>query len=68
MSEQLRYRDDEPHEEPAVTIDAFLGQSNATAVRIEAGEDVRQLIPFLDRLALDTRLQAGSDGWSASPW
>ena len=52
MSEQLRYRDDEPHEEPAVTIDAFLGQSNATAVRIEAGEDVRQLIPFLDRLAL----------------
>ena len=23
---------------------------------------------FLDRLALDTRLQAGSDGWSASPW
>ena len=23
---------------------------------------------FLDRLALDTRLQAGSGGWSASPW
>ncbi|KRC82404.1 DUF934 domain-containing protein [Sphingomonas sp. Root241] len=48
----LRFRDDEPHEEPAVSIDAFLGQSNATAVRIEAGEDARALIPYLDRLAL----------------
>jgi uncharacterized protein (DUF934 family) len=48
----LRFRDDEPHEEPAVSIDAFLGQSNATAVRIEAGEDARLLIPSLDRLAL----------------
>ena len=48
----LRFRDDEPHEEPAVSIDAFLGQSNATAVRIEAGEDARLLIPHLERLAL----------------
>ncbi|MGK6356947.1 DUF934 domain-containing protein [Sphingomonas sp. DT-207] len=48
----LRFRDDAIHEEPAVSIDAFLGQSNATAVRIEAGEDARQLIPYLDRLAL----------------
>ena len=48
----LRFRDDEPHEEPAVSIDAFLGQSNATAVRIEAGEDARALTPYLDRLAL----------------
>ena len=48
----LRFRDDEPHDEPAVSIDAFLGQSNATAVRIEAGEDARLLIPHLDRLAL----------------
>lgn len=48
----LRFRDDEPHEEPAVSIDAFLGQSNATAVRIEAGEDAHLLIPHLDRLAL----------------
>ena len=30
----------------------FLGQTNATAVRIEVGEDVRQLLPHLDRLAL----------------
>ena len=48
----LRYRDDPAHEEPAVTLDAFLGQSNATAVRIEAGDDARLLLPHLDRVAL----------------
>ncbi len=52
MVEAFRLRDDEPHEEPAGSLDAFLDQSNATAVRIESGEDVRQLLPFLDRLAL----------------
>lgn len=52
MSDALRYRDDAPHEEPAVTLDAFLGQSNATAVRLEPDEDARALIPFLDRIAL----------------
>ncbi|PCD03091.1 oxidoreductase [Sphingomonas spermidinifaciens] len=48
----LRFRDEPEHDEPAVTLDAFLGQSNATAVRIEAGEDARALLPHLDRLAL----------------
>ncbi len=49
----LRFRDDEPHEEPAITLDAFLdGQTNATAVRLEAGDDARALLPYLDRLAL----------------
>ena len=48
----LRFRDDEPHDEPAVTLDSFLGQTNATAVRIESGEDARVLLPYLDRLAL----------------
>lgn len=52
MGDFLRFRDDVPHEEPAVTLDSFLDQSNATAVRLEAGEDARKLIPFLDRLAL----------------
>jgi uncharacterized protein (DUF934 family) len=52
MDNLLRFRDDPEHEEPAVSIDAFLGQSNATAVRVEAGEDARLLIPYLDRLAL----------------
>ncbi|NNC71845.1 MAG: DUF934 domain-containing protein [Sphingomonadaceae bacterium] len=52
MDNLLRFRDDEAHEEPAVTLDGFLDQSNATAVRLEDGEDARQLLPFLDRLAL----------------
>ena len=42
----------EAQEQPAVTLDAFLGQSNATAVRLEAGEDARALLPQLGRLAL----------------
>ncbi|PCG09090.1 DUF934 domain-containing protein [Sphingomonas ginsenosidimutans] len=49
----LRFRDDTPHEEPAVTLDSFLAdQSNATAVRVEPGDEARALIPHLDRLAL----------------
>ncbi len=49
----LRFRDDPVPEEPAVTLDAFLdGQTNAGAVRLEAGDDARALLPFLDRLAL----------------
>ena len=52
MDNLLRYRDDAIHEEPAVTLDSFLGQSNATAVRIESGEDARALLPHLGRLSL----------------
>ena len=48
----LRFRDDIPHEEPAVTLDAFLGQTNASAVRLESDEDARALLPHLGRLAL----------------
>ena len=48
----LRFRSDEPLEQPAVTLDAFLDQTNATAVRLESDEDARLLIPHLDRLAL----------------
>lgn len=48
----LVFRDHPPHDEPAVTLDSFLDQSNATAVRLEAGEDARALLPYLDRLAL----------------
>ena len=50
---ELRFRDDEALEQPAVTLDGFLDQSNATAVRLEPDEDARLLIPHLDRLALD---------------
>lgn len=42
----------ESFEQPAVTLDAFLNQSNATAVRLEPDEDARLLIPHLERLAL----------------
>ena len=53
MGDPLRFRDDEAHDEPAITLDAFLaGQSNANAVRIETGDDARELIPHLDQLAL----------------
>lgn len=49
----LRFRDDDAHDEPAVTLDSFLaGQSNAGAVRIEAGDDARALLPHLGQLAL----------------
>ncbi len=48
----LRFRDDPIHEEPAVSLDAFLGQEQASAVRIEAGEDARHLIPHLGRVQL----------------
>ena len=49
---EFRYRDDEVSEQPSVTLDAFLDQSNATAVRLEPDDDARALIPFLDRLTL----------------
>lgn len=52
MGDPLRFRTDEPLEEPAVTLDAFLGQTNATAVRIEPGDDARALLPYLDRIRL----------------
>jgi uncharacterized protein (DUF934 family) len=49
---EFRYRDDEVNEQPSVTLDAFMDQSNATAVRLEPDDDARALLPFLDRLAL----------------
>ena len=52
VEQTLRYRNDEPVNDPAVTVAAFADQSNATAVRIEPGEDARLLLPHLDRLAL----------------
>jgi uncharacterized protein (DUF934 family) len=48
----LRFRDDAVPDEPAVSLDAFFDQSNANAVRIEAGDDVRRLLPVLDRVRL----------------
>lgn len=48
----LRFRDDEVVEEVAVTLDAFLGQADATAIRLESDDDARALLPYLDRLKL----------------
>jgi uncharacterized protein (DUF934 family) len=60
---QFRFRDDEAVNDPAVTVDAFSEQSNATAVRIEPGEDARKLLPALDRLALvEVNFPAWTDG------
>lgn len=60
---QIRFRDDEPVDQPAVTVDACCDQTNATAVRIEPGDDARELIPFLDRLALiEVNFPAFGDG------
>ncbi len=52
MADVLRFRDDAVADEPAGSLDAFLDQTNAASVRIEAGDDVRQLGPVLDRLRL----------------
>ncbi|MXP25651.1 DUF934 domain-containing protein [Altererythrobacter indicus] len=60
---QIRFRDDAQVSDPAVTVDAFLGQTNAVAVRIEPGDDARQLLPHLDRIALvEVNFPAYTDG------
>ena len=63
MTELLRYRDDESVDHPAVTVDSFLDQSNASAVRVEPGDDARDLVPHLDRIALvEVNFPAFGDG------
>ena len=52
VANPLRFRDDEPVGDPAVTVDAFAEQTNANAVRLEPGDDARLLLPYLDRLSL----------------
>lgn len=63
MAEFLSFRDGDAAQEPAVTVEAFTGQSNATAVRIEPGDDARALLPHLDRIALvEVNFPAFGDG------
>ncbi|HJT40909.1 MAG TPA: DUF934 domain-containing protein [Sphingobium sp.] len=63
MVEFLSFREGEAAQEPAVTVESFTGQSNSTAVRIEAGEDARELLPYLDRLSLvEVNFPAYGDG------
>ncbi|MBH0114004.1 DUF934 domain-containing protein [Novosphingobium sp. YJ-S2-02] len=60
---QFRLRDDDAVNDPAVTVDAFTQQSNSTAVRIEPGDDARDLLPSLERLALvEVSFPAWTDG------
>ncbi|MEE4317142.1 DUF934 domain-containing protein [Erythrobacter dokdonensis] len=60
---QFRFREDEIVDHGTVTVDACCDQTNATAVRIEPGDDARLLLPFLDRLALvEINFPAFNDG------
>ena len=52
MADNLRFRADEPADHPGITVDAFLDQPDADAVRVEPGDDARALIPHLARLRL----------------
>ncbi|MBX7532319.1 DUF934 domain-containing protein [Qipengyuania sp. 1XM1-15A] len=59
----IRYRDDEPVDHAAVTVDSFLDQSSASAVRVEPGDDARELLPHLERLSLvEVNFPAFGDG------
>jgi len=60
---QFRFRADEPVADPAVTVDAFGAQSNAVAVRLEPGDEARDLLPHLARLRLiEVNFPAFTDG------
>lgn len=64
---QLRFREDEQADVPAVTVEAFLDQSNAVAVRIEPGDDARALLPHLTRLRLiEVNFPSHTDGRGCS--
>jgi uncharacterized protein (DUF934 family) len=49
---KLRFRDDAPFESPIAPLVDFLAGGNFAAVRIEPGEDARDLVAHLDRLKL----------------
>ncbi len=48
----LRYRQDSESVAPLATFAEFVGDTNATAVRIEPGDDARALLPHLGQLSL----------------
>lgn len=59
----IRFRHDDPVDHAAVTVDSFLDQSSASAVRVEPGDDARELIPHLARIALvEVNFPAFGDG------
>lgn len=52
MADYLRFRDDAAADEPAVSLEAFFDQPDASSVRIEAGDDPELLTPHLARVKL----------------
>lgn len=48
----LRWRNDAPDDGPIAPLADFLGGGNFAAVRIDPGEDARDLVPHLGRLKL----------------
>lgn len=63
MADLWRFRADEPADHPGITVDAFLDQPDADAVRVEPGDDARALLPHLDRLRLvEVNFSAFTDG------
>lgn len=63
MGDVLSFRSGAGVTETPVALADFLGASNATAVRIQPGEDVRALLPSLDRIALvEVAFPAFGDG------
>tara|TARA_R110000782_G_scaffold78276_4_gene155102 strand:- start:40684 stop:41115 length:432 start_codon:yes stop_codon:yes gene_type:complete len=63
MAELLSFREGDSVSEAPVSLEEFLGASNATAVRIVPGEDARALLPHLDRIALvEVAFPAFGDG------
>lgn len=60
---RFRFRADEPVSEPAVTVDAYCDQPDAVSVRIEPGDEARDLLPHLARLLLvEVNFPAFRDG------
>src|SRR3546814_9010842 len=51
MADVLRFRNDDPIEEPAVTLDAFVDQEDASAVRIERSEEHTSELQSLMRIS-----------------
>jgi len=49
---QFRFRNDAVCTDNVVAFDDFGDASNATAIRIEPGDDARALLPYLDQLCL----------------
>ncbi len=63
MADLWRFRADEPADHPGITVDAFLDQPDADAVRVEPGDDARALLPHLDQLRLvEVNFPAFTDG------